>query len=325
MRFLSLLFCVSILLFSGTLYAEDTVEVVATVNGINLIRPELNQEISKIMPLERNFHGGLSKEKFAEIEKKALQSLVEMELQYQDALAKGMKLSPKELEYEIEQLVVKYPSREIYLDAVKAGGFTDKTMNRFVERNVLSKRIKALEVDQKLKVTDEQILKQYETNKNKYQKPEAYRASLIMVKVPPSSNSEQRAEYKKKIDGLLQKIRKGEDFGDLAAKNSDDMSRIKGGDLGLLHIGQMEKEFEANVMKMKVGEISDVLESLNGYYIVKMNEKKEPRLIPFDEAKEKIRLELTTKEKDRLFDAWMNSIRAKATIVYPTPAKASKG
>jgi len=53
--------------------------------------------------------------------------------------------------------------------------------------------------------------------------PELKRTSqLIMVKVPPSSNSEQRAEYKKKIDGLLQKSVKVR-LGDLAAKNSDDM------------------------------------------------------------------------------------------------------
>lgn len=305
--------------------AESGSSVVATVNGINLTRAELNQEIAKIMPMESNFHGGMSKEKLKNVEDKAMAVLVEMELQYQDALSKGIRLDQKALQQEEEKLAAKYPTREEYLDAVKAAGFTDKTITRFIERNVLSQQIKAREVDQKLKVTDEQVLRFYEENKTRYQKPEEYRARLILVKVDPSSTGEARAALKKKAEGIWQTVSKGADFGEVAFNSSDDSSRIKGGDLGSLHFGQMEEEFEALIRKMKPGELSPLQENLQGFYFVKLEEKRSPRQIPFEEAKEKVRSNMTRQEKDRLFNGWMDGLRAKARIAYGTPEKNVKG
>lgn len=312
-------------LIGQSVCAEPENPVVATVNGVNLTRAELNQEISRIMPMERNFHGGMSQEKLKSVEAKAMAVLVEMELQYQDALSKGVKLDRKALEAEEEKLAAKFPTREAYLEAVKAAGFTEQAMARFVERNVLAPQIKAMEVDKKLKVTDEQVLRYYEENRSKYQKPEEYRARLILVKVPPSSNAGQRAAFRKKAEDMLQSVAKGADFGDVAFKNSDDASRIKGGDLGPLHFGQMEEEFEALVRKMKPGELSPLQENLQGFYIVKLEERKPPRQIPFDEASGKVRNSLVGQEKERLFTRWMDGLRAKARIVYAAPEKSDKG
>lgn len=304
--------------------AESGSAVVVTINGVNLTRAELNQEVSKIMPMERNFHGGMSQEKLKNVENKAMAVLVEMELQYQDALSKGIKLDKKALDMEEEKLAVKFPTREEYLEAVKGAGFTDQSMARFIERNVLAPQIKTMEVDQKLKITDEQVSRYYEENKSKYQKPEEYRARLILIKVPPSSNAEQRSTFKKKAQGVWQTVKNGADFGDVAFSSSDDPSRIKGGDLGPLHFGQMEEEFDALIKKMKPGELSPLQENLHGFYMVKLEERKAPRQIPFDEVKDKVRANLTKHEKDRLFNNWMDGLRAKAKIVYATPEKNDK-
>jgi parvulin-like peptidyl-prolyl isomerase len=326
MRFLPVLLGAAFISLSvQTVCAEPGSSVVATVNGVNLTRAELNQEAAKILPMEQNYHGGISQEKLKNVENKAMAVLVEMELQYQDALSKGVKLDKKALALEEEKLAVKFPTHEAYLEAVKAAGFTEQSMARFVERNVLAPKIRAMEVEQKLKVTDEQVLRYYEENRSKYQKPEEYRARLILVKVDPSSNTEQRAAFKKKAEEVLQSIEKGADFGDVAFKRSDDTSRIKGGDLGSLHFGQMEEEFEALIKKMKPGEVSSLQENLKGFYIVKLEEKKPPRQIPFEEAREKVRNNLTKQEKDRLFNTWMDGLRAKAKIVYATPEKIDKG
>jgi len=315
-------FPASLLLFSlfcgwGTANAGDGASVVAIVNGAELTKAELNQEISKIIPLERSFHGGVSPEKMKEIEKKAMTVLVDMELQYQDALDKKMILSKADLEKEIGMLIAKFPTQEEYEKAVASAGFSEKTMSRFVERNTLSKKIIQQEVDDRINVTDAQVEKYYQGNSAKYKKPEEYRASIILVKVPPSSTASQRAEYRKKIDDLLQKIQKGAAFADIAAGHSDDMTRIKGGDLGVMHAGQMEEEFEKQIKTMKIGEVSGVVESLKGFYLVKLDDKKEPRQIPFEEAKEKIKKQLTAQERERLFKEWMDGLRGRAKIIYP--------
>jgi len=301
----------------GTANAGDGASVVAIVNGAELTKAELNQEISKIIPMERSFHSGVSSEKMKQIEKRALDILIDMELQYQDALRKGLKLSKEDFERETGLLSAKFPTQEEYEKAVESAGFSEKSMARFIERNTLSKEIIRKEVDDKVNVTDAQVAKYYQENSPRFMKPEEYRASIILVKVPPSSTTLQRAEYRKKAEDLLQRILKGAAFADMAAKHSDDMTRIKGGDLGVMHAGQMEEEFEKQIKTMKVGDVSGVMESLKGFYLVKLDGLKEPRQIPFEEAREKIKKQLSTQERERLFNVWMDALRAKAKITYP--------
>ena len=112
-------------------------------------------------------------------------------------------------------------------------------------------------------------------------------------------------------------MKDGAIFADIAAQESDDMTRIKGGDMGNFHAGQTESEFDAALTKMKVGEISDLVETIYGYHIIHLVEKKMPRQLPFEEVSSKIKTELLLNEKKRLSDAWLSSLEKKAVISYP--------
>ena len=320
---LMLLLCVTL----TTGFAADTApSVVVKVNGAPLTQAELDQEIGKIMPMERSFHGAVSEEKQREVRKKALDVLIDMELQYQDGLAKGHKLDRKALDREIDLLAAKFPVREAYQEAINNAGFNETTIERFLSRNVISKKMKEVEVDNKVNVTDAMVSSYYKENRSRYMKPEEYRASLILIKVPPSSLPEQREEFRKKAEDIASQLQKGAEFSQLAAKYSDDMSRIKGGDLGYFHSGQSDDpEFDKAVTTLKIGEVSKVIASLKGFYIVKLTERKPPRELPFEEVKEKIKTSLVSSEKTRLFSEWMASLKARATIEYPSQSPADKG
>ncbi|GAM10661.1 chaperone SurA [Geobacter sp. OR-1] len=315
-------YCLSVTFSS----ANEGTEVVVTVNGVDLTKAELNQEISKIIPMERSFHGGVSEEKQLEIKKKGMEVLIETELQYQDGVAKGQKLDKKELEREIDLLAAKFPVKEAFWEAVQNAGFSEPAMERFVSRNIIAKRMKELEVNKKVKVTDEMVASYYEENKGKYSKPEEFRASIILIKVPPSSLPEQREEFKKKSDDIYMQFKNGASFEELATKYSDDLSRIKGGDLGYFHAGQADdQDFDAQIRNMKVGEISGILKSLKGYYMVKLTDKKPARQLPFEDVKDKIRPMLVNSEKARFLTEWMGNLKKKAKIVYPLVNKTDKG
>ena len=157
-------------------------------------------------------------------------------------------------------------------------------------------------------------------------KPEEYRASLILIKIPPSAKTEEKPPYRKKIEDIQQQLKEGADFGMLAAKYSEDMTRIKGGDLGVFHAGQSDDpEFDAQINKMNVGDVSGILSSLKGYYIVKLTDKRAPRQIPFEEVKEKIKKLLIERQRDSLFAAWMEGLRKKAVITFPSADSKEKG
>lgn len=299
------------------LFAQEGNDIVAVVNGIQLKEADLNQEFRKLLPENRNFHGNLSAEKTEKLRAEALQKLIDAELQYQDALARGIKLGEDEYKAQIQKISSNFPDKEQFEAAVAASGFDQKSFARFVERSLLSERLRIAEVDDKALVSDAMVKNYYEQNASRYKKPEEYRASQILIKVDPSANNEERATARVKTEAILKKLKDKKDFADIAAQESDDLTRIKGGDIGYFHAGQTIEEFDAAIAKMKVGEISDIIETIYGFHLIKLTEKRAPRQIPFDEVSNKIKMKLVADEKKRLAELWMSDLRKKAIITYP--------
>ncbi len=311
------LFVVFVLAASSVWASASEVKVprVASVNGVDLYLNELNQEVQLIAPME-SFHGGMSAEKISEIRQKALNALVDKELQYQDGLRKGVKLDEDTLEQEVRLVESRFPSEAKFRKALDASGFTEKSLGRYLERNDVSEMMHKREVDDKAAVSDAEVLEQYTDNSKKYFEPVRYRASMILIKVDPSSNDKQKATLREKALELLKKVQGGADFAQVAENESDDMSRIKGGDIGYFHAGTTEPEFDKAVKSMKVGEIRGPIDTIYGFYLIKLTDKQDAHQLSFDEIKDKIRTKMVEARKKQLFERWMKQLKGSAKIVY---------
>ena len=308
---------VVVLAGTGKVRCAELPNTVATVNGVVLTEADLAEEIKKILPTETSFHSGVNPERMKTIRAKARSALIDMELQYQDALAKGQKLSDAELDAEIDKLKERFRAKGSFEKLIASAGFTEASFRRFVERKILADRFKTQVVDQKAQVTDAQVKEFYETNKARYFKPAEFRASQILLKVDPASTEEEKAKVREKAEVILKKLRAGADFAEMAEKESNDRSSLNGGDIGSFHAGETVAEFEAALKTLKVGELSELVETLYGYHIIKLTDRREPRQLTYEEMREKIKAQLTNQEKDRLFKQWMDELRTKAKISYP--------
>jgi parvulin-like peptidyl-prolyl isomerase len=312
---IALLFAaVSVPVFSQ---AELNSTVVAIVNGVNLYEPELQQEINEIMPLNQAFHGKLSDDKMKKIRSEALKNLVDSELRAQDAQRKGIKITQQVLDEEIKKHTAKFQTKEELTSAYEGAGFSEKTFKRIFERRLLSEKVKQSEVNDKVTVTPEMVKNYYSVNAAKYSKPEEFRARHILLKLDPSSTQEERSKSRSRAEDILKRIKKGENFEVLARNESDDLTKIKGGDLGYFHAGQTVEEFETALLKLKVGETSNIVETIYGYHIIQLTDKRPSRQVPFDEIKDKISKDLVDSEKKQLFSRWMDDLYKKSTISYP--------
>ena len=300
-----------------TVRAETVSRTVAVVNGVDLSEADLNQEINTIMPMSQPFHGKISDEKKAKIRSDAMKVLVDYELMAQDALGKGIKIPQAVIDGEMDKLVKKFKSKKDLVKAYKGAGFTDKTFLRIMQRRLLAEKIHALEVDGKVSVTPEKLKSYYDSNISKYNKPEEFRASHILIKVDPSSNKEKRLALRASADSILKRLKDGEKFEEIAVNESDDDSKNKGGDLGYFHAGQTIPEFNDALTKLKVGETSPVVESLYGFHIIRLTDKRPARQIPLDEVQDKIKKDMVATQKKQLQDEWMDGLHKKAKIIYP--------
>jgi peptidyl-prolyl cis-trans isomerase SurA len=107
--------------------------------------------------------------------------------------------------------------------------------------------------------------------------PPVYSVSHIMIS--PVPNQDRQTEAREKAVAILERVRNGEDFAELARVYSEDLgSGPRGGDLGFFGKGDMVSEVESVVYAMAPGEISDVVQSEFGFHVLKMEEIQGPRV-----------------------------------------------
>jgi peptidyl-prolyl cis-trans isomerase D len=123
-------------------------------------------------------------------------------------------------------------------------------------------------------VDDAEVKKFYDENASKFQGNEQRRASHILIGFGVNASAEQKQAAKAKAEELLAAVKKNpKSFEELAVKNSQDPgSATKGGDLGSFGRGAMVKPFEDAAFAMKVGDVSNLVESEFGYHIIKLTE-----------------------------------------------------
>lgn len=148
-------------------------------------------------------------------------------------------------------------------------------------------------------LTEEDMLQYYEEHESEFDKGKEVRARHILFRLAQDADEATEAAVKKKAEEVLQQLRDGADFAEMAKEYSEDTgSGENGGDLGFFTKGRMVPEFEEAAFALAEGEISDLVRSQFGYHIIKVEEtREEPD--PFGKAKpviaERLKLERAKK------------------------------
>jgi peptidyl-prolyl cis-trans isomerase D len=135
----------------------------------------------------------------------------------------------------------------------------------------------------------DEVTQYYETNKFKYTNLEKMaRARHILIKVAEDATDEEKTNARTEIDGLLERVKAGEDFTELARQHSEDPgSGLKGGDLGFNPKGRMVPEFDEVMFSLEPGQVSEVVSTKYGFHIIKLLAFREGN-ISVEEATEEI-------------------------------------
>ncbi|MBN1526924.1 MAG: peptidylprolyl isomerase [Candidatus Omnitrophica bacterium] len=180
-----------------------------------------------------------------------------------------------------------------YEEGVRKGLDRDKEVQdilREAKKKVVITKLIKNEVEDKTKVTDDQMKRFYETHKESFKSPELWRASHILV------GTEQEAK------DISDQLAGGASFEELAKKYSTDATAERGGDVGYFRKGQLVPDFEKACLKLDVGQASDVVRTQFGYHIIKLTDKKEPQVQPFESVKRIIEGELKKVRQSELLD-----------------------
>ena len=163
-----------------------------------------------------------------------------------------------------------------------------------------------------IKISDEDVEETYRDSQSLYVQPEQIKARHILIRLAEDADEETANAAREKTEKILEQAKQGEDFADLATRNSDDSTASKGGDLGFFKQGQMVAPFEEAAFALNPGEISPVVRTQFGYHIIKVEEKQEEQTQSLEQVRDQILRELKT-EKGMIY-VKKNSMRLYSEI-----------
>jgi len=186
-----------------------------------------------------------------------------------------------------------------------------------IEENILRQILISQEVDRSIVVDETEGVNYYKLNQAEFVEPEEYRLRAIYL----STETRSADELESRKTEISEKVAAGQDFAALAAELGDSPLKENQGDLGFIKKGQLDKTLEEAVVKLKVGETAPWVQAKNGWYLLKLEEKKESRLKPYDEVKKDIWEKIFMQKKSKKLAEFLTDIKAKnyIKILKPKP------
>jgi len=167
----------------------------------------------------------------------------------------------------------------------------------------------------------------YEANAARYGEPEQRRASHILIGIKSGASDSDKVKAKERAAGILREVRKSPSrFAELAKENSSDSgSASKGGDLGFFSRGMMVPAFEEAAFRLKLNQISDLVESDFGFHIIRITGIKPGKMKSLDEVRPEIESELKKQHAGRRFaeaaETFSNLVYEQADSLKPAAEK----
>ena len=158
----------------------------------------------------------------------------------------------------------------------------------------------------KIPVSEEEVQKVYKEDKTA-----SVRHILLMTQ---KKSDAEKVEIRKKMEGILNRAKSGEDFAELAKTYSEDPgSKDNGGLYENFGRGQMVKPFEEASFSIPVGEISDIVETSFGYHIIKVIDRKQETR-PLNEVRDQIEAHIRQNRQNTVYHELMARLKEKAAL-----------
>lgn len=277
-------------------------KVAATVNGKEIYLEDVDEQVDQLLSQHQEQEGVQTEEMKKRFRKSVLDYLIENELIIQEAKKKGIKVSDKEVEKQVNQMKKMFSSEAEFDSMLERQNTTlDKFKKRVKEDLLMNKVTQPLYKG--LKVSDEEAKDYYEKNKTLFQESAKVHLRQIVLGT------------KDKAEEILSKLKDGQDFSEVVKKNSIDApTREKGGDLGWKTEQDISKDLKDAAFALEVGGISDVIKTESGYVIIKVEDKQPMKQLSFEESKEQIEQTLMEQKKSEKQKKWVAKLKKKANI-----------
>jgi peptidyl-prolyl cis-trans isomerase SurA len=326
--FLLAVFCLSAvaLAFAGSTVIE---EIIARVNNAIVTRSDYQRARTQaLQECKQQVPAPPADAECAKREKDTLRDLIDQQLLIQ----KGKDLNVNvdtELLKQLDEMrkQMNLPTMEDLEKAAASQGVSWEDFRAARKNELITREVVGREVQSHLTVTNEEMKQFYEEHKKEMDRPESVDLSEILVsteakQVKDESGQQRRvdrtpeeiAAAEAKAHQLLDEIKKGAKFEDVARRDSNGPTAADGGELGEFERGKLAKELEDLTFNMKPGAVSDVIRTKQGFVILKVNAHYAAGIPPFNTVQEQVQNAILYQKLQPALRTYLTKLREQAFI-----------
>ena len=291
--------------------------VIAKVNGKAITEGEVERETQR---LRATLGSQADPQQLAGmqgvIRKQAVEMMINRMLLEQAVAKENVKVSRDQVVARMEEMKKSFPSEQAFNERLAAMGISAQDFEREIQLGMDFEALFAKHGGSQAPPSDADMKAFYDSNPDQFKQPEQVTASHILVQVNENDTPAQKAEKRAKAEKIRSDLVGGADFAQEASQYSDCPSKQQGGNLGTFSRDKMVPEFANAAFALKIGQLSDIVETQYGYHIIKVTAHDQPRTVSFDESREQIATYLADQGKQSAINAYIQELRGGAKIEY---------
>ena len=291
---------ITFLLFFTVIYNANALEdrIVAVVNDEIITLSELRTADTKVFPSA------------------SLSFLIEKKLQLQAAKKKGISVSNAEVDEAVNDIkkMNRFTSDEEMNAALLKEGISVEDYKREIREQLIIMKLVNREVKSKISVSDKDVENYYESHKSDFRFPERIRIGYVNVPVKSSDSDDEVQKALGKINNIRKDLNNNVSISELMKRYSDSGDIKFVSDLGFIKKGDLIPELENPAFSMNEGNISDVIKTLNGFYVIQKIEVKKTEYRPIDEVKDIVRESVFQEKSESVYKDWLYNLKTSSYI-----------
>jgi peptidyl-prolyl cis-trans isomerase SurA len=306
-------------------------EIIARVNNEIITRSEYDKSIATAdEEVKQDCQGKCTPEQLqdamTERKKTALRDLIDQSLLAQRGKDMGLSVETdvvKQLDQIRQQN--KLSSMDDLEKAVTSQGLNWEDFKNNIRNRMLTQKVVSQEVGSHISIGESDARKYYDDHKSEFVRPEQVALREILISTEGKKETEM-PDLKKKADTALKRVKDGEDFAEIAKRLSDGTTKEQGGYIGAFKRGELAKQLEDTVFKMKHNELTEVMETKQGFLVLQVLEHYDEGQQLFEKVKNEIMDRLYNEKLEPAVREYLKTLREQSYVVIkPGYAELSGG
>jgi peptidyl-prolyl cis-trans isomerase SurA len=256
-------------LLQSSYSAVELDRIITVINDDVVMKSELDEKVRTIKGQLKE--QGTTLPPSSILEKQVLDRLILTKLQIQMAENTGIRVDDESLNRTISNIAAENKlSLAQFREILESDGYSYEKFREDIRHEILTSRLRQRQVDNRITVTDREIRNFMDNQEHQGEVETEYSLAHILISTPEGTSASEREGAKKIAEKVVNDLKNGGDFAQLAATYSDSDDALDGGKLGWRKAGQVPTLFAESVADMQKGDNSDLIRSSSGFHIIKL-------------------------------------------------------